>query len=104
MLTHLFVRVDGFEGGFSCRVTTREWSELSNILDELAAAIRDRGVWGNSEGNVGFELRLDGDVAYGKYRFNVDWDGPVLTGSFTIERGRLTEWAEHARRAMPPSC
>jgi len=104
MLTHLFVKVDGFEGGFSCHVTAREWSELSSLLDELAAAIRYRGVWANSEGNVGFELGLEGDVAYGKYRFMVSSDGPVLTGPFTIERSRLTGWAEHARRAMPSSC
>lgn len=101
------VVVPGFEGSFSCTVEIKEFERFVTLLRQLHDALGSeyRISWGNMEGNIDFEFRLDrlGGLS-GSYRFSPDSAGPHLTGEFSADQTYMRNWLGQAERVLKNVC
>jgi hypothetical protein len=97
------VRADGFSAEYSCSVRDEELrhflSQLEDALSRLGHAVSFE--FQALERGFGFEIEMGrGGHVDGKYRFERDWRGPCLSGSFTADQTHLAAWIRELRSAL----
>lgn len=97
------MRADGFSAEYTCSVRD---AELRHFLSQLEDALARLGQvvsfeFQALERGFAFVIEMDrGGHVDGKYRFERDWRGPCLSGSFAADQTHLGVWARELRSAL----
>ena len=94
---------NGFYAEYTCSVRDEELrfflSQLEDALVRLGQAVSFE--FQALERGFAFEIEMGrGGHVDGKYRFERDWRGPCLSGSFTADQTHLGAWARELRSAL----
>jgi hypothetical protein len=74
-------------------------TQLEDALSKLGQAVSFE--FQALERGFAFEIEMGrGGHVDGKYRFERDWRGPCLSGSFTADQTHLGAWAKELRSAL----
>lgn len=97
------MRAGGFSAEYTCSVLDEELchflAQLEDALGRLGQAVSFE--FQALERGFAFEIEMGrGGHVDGKFRFERDWRGPCLSGSFAADQTHLGAWARELRAAL----
>ena len=97
------MRAGGFSAEYICSVRDKELRHFLSQLDEALARLGQAVSFEFRAMERGFAFEIEmgrGGHVDGKYRFERDWRGPCLSGSFTADQTHLSAWVRELRSEL----
>jgi hypothetical protein len=97
------MRADGFSAEYACSVRDEELRYFLSLLEDALAKLGQAVSFEFQALERGFVFHIEmdrGGHVDGKYRFERNWLGPCLSGSFSADQTHLRAWAKELRSAL----